>query len=89
MKSQILSLAIFILLVSSYGGGQTTIPLEPTSISIPVAKPPNTSTAEPTAGSISFVDNGQRLGSGRSWDLSLGDLDGDANTDPQALASLT
>ena len=32
---------------------------------------------EPTVAPISFVDSGQRLGSERSWDVSLGDMDGD------------
>ena len=82
-------LTLVISLVSSCSDGQTTIPPEPKSTSIPVARPPNTSTEEPTAGSISFVDSDQLLGFGRSWYVSLGDLDGDANTDRQALASLT
>ncbi|TFG48287.1 MAG: hypothetical protein E4H33_04440, partial [Anaerolineales bacterium] len=32
-------------------------------------------------GNRSFVDSGQRLGNGRSWDVALGDLDGDNDLD--------
>jgi Tol biopolymer transport system component len=47
-----------------------------------------TATPEPTIATtpepiavLSFVDSGQRLGEGRSWDVSLGDLDGDNDLD--------
>ncbi len=36
---------------------------------------------EPTPAPLHFVDSGQRLGSARSWDVSLGDLDNDGDLD--------
>ncbi|MBU7019186.1 MAG: VCBS repeat-containing protein [Theionarchaea archaeon] len=42
------------------------------------AEPPSET---PTVPSFSFLDSGQRLGAARSWDVSLGDLDGDSDLD--------
>ena len=46
----------------------------------PVALP-LTPTSEPAGESISFIDSGQRLGPAHSWDVALGDLDGDDDLD--------
>ncbi len=51
---------------------EVTVTLEPTTL-VPAAEIP--------AGTVSLVDSGQRLGNGRSWDVSLADLDGDGDLD--------
>ena len=43
-------------------------------------EPTDAVTPEPVA-ALSFVDSGQRLGEGRSWDVALGDLDDDGDLD--------
>ncbi len=54
--------------------------LEGTPSAPPTSIPP---TPEPELSDmpLSFVDSGQRLGTARSWDVALGDLDGDGDTD--------
>jgi hypothetical protein len=68
MKNYRLTLAFVLLFVSACGSVQIDTPI--TSV-----------TPAPTGGSLSIVDSEQRLGSGRSWDVSLGDLDGDGDLD--------
>ncbi len=53
---------------------EITATLEPTA-------PPLSPTSEPAVGSLSFIDSGQRLGAANSWDVALGDLDGDGDLD--------
>ncbi|MFH2040499.1 MAG: FG-GAP-like repeat-containing protein [Chloroflexota bacterium] len=72
---------IILLSITSCGPGITettqtaTLPLSPSNTL------PPTSTLEPTRVEISFINSNQRLGSARSWDVSLGDLDGDGDLD--------
>lgn len=56
---------------------------EPTATGATSILPADTpeSKTTPAAGTVSFVDSDQRLGSARSWDVSLGDLDGDGDLD--------
>ncbi|MBC8504278.1 MAG: SUMF1/EgtB/PvdO family nonheme iron enzyme [Chloroflexi bacterium] len=42
---------------------------------------PSTPIPEPSDDLVTFVDSGQRLGNGRSWDVALGDLDADGDLD--------
>jgi len=75
---------------------QTAVPptasqVPPTNTATPL--PTATQTLEPTAtlaplpgeispsGGVLFVDSGQRLGNRRSWNVDLGDLDGDGDLD--------
>ena len=53
------------------------IPPTPSVTPIPTAAPAPQSTPVP----VFFADSGQRLGAARSWDTSLGDLDGDGDLD--------
>lgn len=54
--------------------------VEATAVSEPTASLP-TPTSEPAGGDITFIDSGQRLGAAQSWDVALGDLDGDDDLD--------
>ncbi len=81
---------IFFLLLSGCGKAEPeTTPVPPTATTIP---PTNTPLITPTsvpptlasdwgAVSVSLADSGQRLGAAHSWDVSLGDLDGDGDLD--------
>jgi hypothetical protein len=83
MKRFFLVLCAVLLQVSSCTLDQAPTPFETASIADEIAVA--TSTQQALAGSRSLVDTGQRLGSGRSWDVSLGDLDGD--NDPDAFVA--
>jgi hypothetical protein len=56
----------------------TLTPIPPTQPLAPTTTPTNTPKTESV---VSFVDSGQRLGLGRSWDVALGDLDQDGDLD--------
>ncbi len=57
---------------------EVTATPEPTPV---VLEPTSAPTPEASAVSVSLVDSGQRLGNGRSRDVSLADLDGDGDLD--------
>ena len=43
--------------------------------------PPLSPTSELAGSSLSFINSGQQLGAGNSWDVALGDVDGDGDLD--------
>ena len=47
----------------------------------PSPRPDHTPSQAPSEVVLAFNDSGQRLGSGRSWDVAFGDLDGDGDLD--------
>ena len=79
IKIQSLAFVMVLLIVSSCSNNQTISPTQ--QISTPDAPPISTPTTVAIAMPLAFIDSGQRLGSGRSWDVSLGDLDGDGDLD--------
>ncbi len=82
---QSLIIAVLILAVGCTTSPPTATPVTPTATSPPPTRTPipPTATAVPPApvAALHFVDSGQRLGNGRSWDVALGDLDGDGDLD--------
>ena len=68
--SNLILCAIFVLLI----GSCSKLSSQPEQDSLPTTQP----VEEEGCG---FMDSGQRLGVGRSWDVSLGDLDGDGDLD--------
>jgi hypothetical protein len=81
MKARIFFLAILSLLLSSCGSVQDSALPTPASTPTPMPQPSETPTATSTPSHLHFEDSGQRLGVGRSWDVSLGDFDGDDHLD--------
>ena len=87
-RAAIVAMMFFLLA----GCGKTepaATPVPPTATAaLPTNTPPATPTSAPptsvpesTDVPLSLVDSGQRLGSARSWDVELGDLDGDGDLD--------
>jgi len=77
----VMTLLAGLLLISACGSGQPVVPTEPEATAVVAAKSTSTSTPELATGPLSFEDSGQRLGIGRSRDVSIGDLDGDDDLD--------
>jgi hypothetical protein len=92
-----IALTIFFILITACGTDETTTTstapaVTPSSSAMLSASPTLTPqvaeptavpapTSEPANNGISFVDSGQRLGEANSWDVALGDLDGDGDLD--------
>jgi hypothetical protein len=87
LKKTLVTVIIFLFFISACSDGQTpTKDLAPTTIQIQEeahtpTSIPQTIIPKLTSGPLSFTDSGQRLGTGHSWDVALGDLDGDGDLD--------
>ena len=84
MKKMILVLFVTMFPIAACSGNQMEVEpelyLTPTLVQV-ISSPTIVRTQEPDAKPALFVDSGQRLGNGRSWDVSLGDVDGDGDLD--------
>ena len=87
MKKNWVLVLIVVLLTGCISEQESTTTQSPAEIFSPNTQSPATLAATPeqmlvpTSTGISFMNSGQQLGSSRSWDVSLGDLDGDGDLD--------